>query len=185
MTPRISHALAVVVLVPFAGCAPAPEAQTSSGQAPSSLSLNYAGWPVLTAKPIPVAVETWSYCRPPSPDDLAEKERKRLGPHFVPAIRVYANPAAHAHLREGRPGALPAGAVIIKEKLSEAGGARPFAFAAMIKREAGYDRANGDWEYLYDPLQEGKKVERGKLASCIECHRTAAARDYLFGTYDK
>src|SRR5262249_39822116 len=103
----------------------------------------------------------------------------------TPAIRVYANSVAHAHLRENRPGAMPVGSVIVKEKLPDLKDEKPFAYAGMIKREAGYDPNNGDWEYLYDPMRQGGKVERGKLTTGTACHRQAAAKDYLFRQYGK
>ena len=66
---------------------------------------------------------------------------------------------------------------------------------AMIKREAGYDDANENWEYTVSPFSESVDYEahpfgllpdeanldaRGQLASCIGCHAGAGGGDYLF-----
>jgi hypothetical protein len=185
MTCTLGRLAAVVIAFSLGGCGPGPEAPPP--KAPTAL-IDYAGWPQLTLKPIPVARRSWALCSGPDQDDPT---MKKLGPHAAPAIRIYANPVAHAHLRDSRPGALPVGSILVKEKLDLTGINNPiaedqvFAYAAMIKREAGYDLGNGDWEYLYDATRTGGKVERGKLTSCIECHRQAEATDYLFRKYDK
>ncbi len=49
----------------------------------------------------------------------------------------------------------------------------------MIKRPTGYDPDNGDWEYFY--FEDPTKFEQGRIALCVECHRGAAATDYVFG----
>src|SRR5262245_25017955 len=98
-----------------AGChSPAPEPEdTPTADSP----IDYAGWPRLTKKPFPVAQHAWSLCRGWNGDPVAEKEAARLGPHFAPAIVVYANPTANAGLRADA-GPLPVGSVIVKEKVS-------------------------------------------------------------------
>jgi hypothetical protein len=177
---RLILLLSALTLLPcLAGCPslpPEPPAQAAGG-------IDYAGWPLLTRKPIPVAAAGWMYCRAPGPDGEYTKQSKKYGPHFSPAIRVFANPAAEAHLRSGEAAQLPAGAVIVKEKLLDEKAAQPVAYAAMIKREAGYDPEHGDWEYLYHP--SGGNVERGKLESCIACHAGQAKQDYLFRSYER
>ena len=63
--------------------------------------------------------------------------------------------------------------------------AQPVGIAAMIKREPGYDPENGDWEYAYEKRwpEAERSVVRGKLGSCIECHKGARITDYLFRSY--
>lgn len=63
---------------------------------------------------------------------------------------------------------------------------------AMIKREAGYDAANLDWEYVMMPADASvnystnpngdlaKAGGRGKLSNCIDCHSQAKGDDYVF-----
>jgi hypothetical protein len=84
----------------------------------------------------------------------------------------------------------PVGAVIVKEKqrlepdgggqvTGQEGSVASDGVGGMIKRLAGYDPEHGDWEYFY--FEDPTKVEQGKIASCVECHRGAAATDYVFG----
>lgn len=143
--------------------------------------IDYAGWPELTSKPYRVDPAAFSRCTGPTP---AEKERaERRSPHHAPAVRVYANSAAAAHLREGH-GPLPVGAVVIKEKWWDEKAASPHAYAAMIKRDAGFDPDHGDWEYVYVTQgEDGRRVQRGRIASCVECHERAVKSDYLFRHY--
>ena len=143
--------------------------------------IDYAGWPELTDKPVRVSYVASLMC---SSDSAGEYQRKH-GPHFVPAIRVYANVLAAEHLRESCTGPLPVGSVIIKEKWLDEKDARPDGYAAMIKREPGYDPEHRDWEYLYVRLTEKEKLTRGKIQSCIDCHAGAAGTDYLFRPYLK
>jgi hypothetical protein len=49
----------------------------------------------------------------------------------------------------------------------------------MIKRGAGYDSAHGDWEYFY--FEDARKIESGRISSCVQCHTGAANKDYVFG----
>ncbi len=73
--------------------------------------------------------------------------------------------------------------MIVKEKFAAVDDARPVAYAAMIKREAGYDSGHGDWEYVYADLSSDKPPTRGRIASCIQCHKVVAKRDYVFGKH--
>src|SRR5262245_47554699 len=98
---RALRALVVVaVLISTGGCKPAPEAESAPGTealpgtASSPQSIAYAGWPLLTAKPVPVVRQLWLLCSIPDENHPLVKESKRLGPHATPAIRVYANSVA-------------------------------------------------------------------------------------------
>jgi len=140
--------------------------------------LDYSGWTSITKEPIRIPENVFTLCRP-SP--LVETK----GPHFVPAIKVYANAEAAKHLKSKATGAMPEKTVIVKEKWWNEKDKSPNGYAAMIKREKGYDPQNGDWEYLFADLKGAKKIQRGKLESCIECHKRAKDTDYLFKTYIK
>jgi hypothetical protein len=114
-----------------------------------------------------------------------------LNPHSVPFARYYTNPTGIDAVRRGNV-PVPVGTTILKVKQwsETAGPAWPHpSYAAMIKREPGYDPADADWEYVYtyraDDPAGAWKTERGKLDACIDCHRNAKATDYLFRTYLK
>ncbi|WP_439622961.1 cytochrome P460 family protein [Gemmata sp.] len=194
---------AVLLLVFVAGChQPPPSPPPAAPEAhvappPRHVSraevdldtLDFAKWPTATEFPISVEPHVHYACGPGINSDT-ERWAKfggkgRHGPHAKHSVVVRVNPEAMgAFKRVGTP--LPAGTVVIKEKhpdWSAAYNASACDFGAMIKREAGYDPENGDWEYAYVAPGPAKQVTRGKLASCIDCHSHMKDRDYLFRTY--
>jgi len=75
----------------------------------------------------------------------------------------------------------PVGSVIIKESYSADDGAKGIlkSITIMVKREAGYDPDNGDWEYAM--TDENLKVSRqGKINMCISCHSVMSDKDFTF-----
>jgi hypothetical protein len=105
------------------------------------------------------------------------------GPHAYASVTIYVNPMADAALKK-KASVFPVDAVIIKEKQaysSHVGPQRRNGVTGMIKREAGYDPKNGDWEYFIQ--EEGKAIERGKIATCIGCHAKTPGPDHLFATW--
>ncbi len=165
----------------LAGCGP----QHCPAPAPAgSLGLDYASWPAVTEKPYRVNPSLAMYCRGPSPDEVRkqQQERKERGPHAETSVVVRVNPIGLEQYRAGQP--VPVGTVVIKEKYHLTTDVPPDAVAAMIKREPGYDRDNGDWEYAFEQrgAEPENKVVRGKLSNCIACHKGARS-DYLFRPY--
>jgi hypothetical protein len=149
---------------------------------------DFSGWPTATEKPIRVKSGLWLMCRAPTPEEervleaATEEDQKKHGPHNQFSIVVRTNHAAfvHFHARER----LPVGAIVVKEKHQDfSATSPPVEYAAMIKREAGYDPEHRDWEYVFVVTQPERKVTRGKLESCIHCHSNAKDTDYLFRTY--
>lgn len=156
-----------------------PVACSSSPAVPPRVEgeIDYAGWPAVTEKPFEVPEHIFLLCGGPP------KAFQGRGPHLVPAIHLYANPTAFAAVRADDTKVMPIGSVVVKEKWWNKQEARPSAYAAMIKREPGYDADNGDWEYVYVSTSAEEKVQRGRIEKCVTCHRTAANKDYLFRTY--
>src|SRR5262249_53632750 len=148
----------------------------------------YRDWPAITPKPVRVSEFFFGECEM-HPEVL--KELRRRGPHFVPAIMVYANPVAFQAFQAEPASAMPIGSIVVKEKsFSNEDGLCLIAYAAMIKHKPGYDYDHGDWEYRYVQLADGlgepmskPEVTRGKLQQCIGCHQAAAAKDYLYRQY--
>ena len=89
-------------------------------------------------------------------------------------IHVYVNPLADDAVIEKRK-VFPAGAVIVKEKLGDDGAVT--GVGGMIKRTAGFDPKNGDWEYFYS---EKVGFSTGRLQHCADCHSVAKETDYVF-----
>lgn len=153
------------------------DAKGGEKSAPSTggeLGLDFSQWSAATDGPIPVDSLFAMYCRPGG--------AALHGPHDGASIVVRVNPEAMEEFKARRP--LPAGSVVIKEKHRGAEvDAHMTDYGVMIKREPGYDPDNGDWEYAYVDLQGKQPVERGRIESCIECHRRVAESDYLYRPY--
>ena len=170
---------ALVALTFLAGCNAAsapPLTPAPKDQYPDEDLRAYASWPAMTVEPIRVPPGLFNLCGNPP-------EQIQRGPHFAPAIKVYANPVAAESLRIGKASRLPTGSALVKEKWLDPEKQPPTQYAAMVKRESGYDPDHGDWEYVFTLTQPRRSVERGRIATCIECHKSAAAHDYVFGTY--
>jgi hypothetical protein len=89
---------------------------------------------------------------------------------------------------------IPAGTIITKKTWKANNGQKTDSLLvsfAMVKREAGYDSGNMDWEYLmigFDedndytahPFGSLEKANRGKLEGCINCHSSAGGGDFLW-----
>jgi hypothetical protein len=182
------------LLVFLVGCQPpstpvaespaAPVAETPPDSQPGS-GIDFAGWPTATDHPVQVGPQFSADCRGPSPAELwlSEGGTTRHGPHFEHSIVVRVNPGAMEEFKAvDKP--LPLGTTVVKEKHAGMFAKGPPAeYGAMIKREPGYDPPHGDWEYLYVVQKPEKKVIRGKLQNCIECHSHVKDRDYVFRTY--
>jgi hypothetical protein len=154
------------------------------------LARSYDNLTLITKEPVLVDPQLASLCVGIS-QQAVDDARKRYGPHAHTSVKIFMNEIAAEAFRDGAT-AYPVGSVIVKEKLGleydlvDAGGERERNAAktasgvgGMIKRAAGYDPEHGDWEYFY--FEDPTKVEHGKIASCVECHRGAAATDYVFG----
>lgn len=84
----------------------------------------------------------------------------------------------------------PEKTIFIKENYSGAKGHpdTPLTLTTMIKREAGYDTENGNWEYIQS-LPNGKIIMQGKASDpqinqmCGSCHINMSSRDYIFSSF--
>jgi hypothetical protein len=165
-----------------------PQAQTPTPVSQPSPEIEFSNWPTATRIRIDVSPHVSMACRAPLPSEHNWAEgggEKRHGPHIKHTIVVRISPEQAEEFKTLN-APLPVGTVVVKEKhkdiLAEG---PPNEYGAMIKHEPGYDPQHGDWEYLYVVRQPEKKVTRGKLASCIDCHEHAKNRDYVFRTYLK
>ena len=154
------------------------------------LARSYAELTLITKEPVLVDPQLASLCIGIS-QQAVDDARKRNGPHAHTSVKIFMNEIAAEAFRD-RSTAYPVGSVIVKEKLGleydlvDANGERERNAAktasgvgGMIKRAAGYDPKHGDWEYFY--FEDPAKIEHGKIASCVECHRGASVTDYVFG----
>ena len=172
-------------LVGCGGAEQIPTPPVASADTPEPFDLDYSIWPTMTKTPYPVPPAFYAMCAAPTPERVKaheDSEKKALGPHGDASIVIRVNPPGAKAFQAEKP--VPVGTIIVKEKrpfFSEE--TPPAAIGVMIKREAGYDPTNGDWEYVYQQNQPEKSLIRGKLDSCIACHKQMQNQGYLFRTY--
>ncbi|HEY8559651.1 MAG TPA: cytochrome P460 family protein [Pyrinomonadaceae bacterium] len=119
---------------------------------------------------------------------IPEKDEKTpSNPHekgIKTYARYYANEAAETEIYKDAP-KFPEGAIIVREKLTNAGDAAPELVTVMLKREKGFSKKTGDWEYLIVEGDLNEVKSREKVGSCSSCHARAAGTDFVFKTYLK
>ena len=98
--------------------------------------------------------------------------------------RVFANESASAEIYKDAP-KFPVGAIIVREKLLNAEDTKPELVTVMVKREKGFSKKTGDWEYLVVEGGLDKIKQREKVGSCSKCHANAESTDFVFKTYLK
>jgi hypothetical protein len=139
-------------------------------------------WTQVNAEPYYISTAVDLLCRAPTPADY-ETERKK-SPHASTYITVYVNNAGREAMFSNSPQHFPEGSVIVKEKIgNDSEGRKPLLYTIMKKREAGYNPAVGDWEFLV-VSKDGNHLEAfGKLENCQSCHVMKRDSDFVFRPY--
>jgi dienelactone hydrolase len=146
----------------------------------------YRSFEKITPEPVSVDPKLARFCRGANERELKEAA-KRNGPHAHSAVTIFMNELATKAYR-GR-STYPEGAVIVKEKfkyryLKSGGMVWPNdGVGGMLKRENGYAPEQGDWQFIY--FEDMFRIETGKMASCVDCHKNAEAKDFVFGDWGK
>lgn len=109
--------------------------------------------------------------------------RQESSPHVHKYVSVFVNSVGREAMMTKQQPKFPVGSMIVKEKLGSPESTKPEMLTAMIKREAGYNPEDGDWEYLLLDGAASKIVERGKLMRCSGCHRWYKYTDFVTRTY--
>jgi hypothetical protein len=110
--------------------------------------------------------------------------REDPSPHVQKYVSVFVNPVGREQMMTKHNPKFPAGSMIVKEKHGSLDTtATPEVLTVMIKRDAGYDPENGDWEYLVLTGGATKIVEQGKLTRCSGCHKWYKHNDFVTRTY--
>jgi hypothetical protein len=136
---------------------------------------SYTTWARVTRSPYWVSPAISALCASPGGG--------KANPHASPYINVYVNETGRTAML--KPGAVtfPEGSVIVKEKGNGEQAAEPELLTVMVKRARGYNPAVGDWEFAVVDGTVTSVQARGKLANCMECHKTVSSSDYVFRTY--
>ena len=140
----------------------------------------YRKWFRVTPKPIYLDHEIASLCVIASPEQVAVSTGN---PHDRKFFTVYVNAVAKNTMMKGKPSIFPVGSIIVKEKLPSEKSKSPELLTVMLKRQKGYNSANGDWEYLVLNGTASKIQSRGALQNCQSCHAFRKETDFVFGTY--
>lgn len=84
----------------------------------------------------------------------------------------------------------PEGTIVLKENytLKNEIPHAPTTITMMIKREQGYDKKFGNWQYVQFTdkgaiVLDGNSSDVGVTTTCIDCHVNIKERDYLFSRY--
>lgn len=94
-------------------------------------------------------------------------------------VKLYANRTA-----AGSPAELPNGSILVKENYDKTG--EMLLAITVMYRSKGFARDDGDWYWTkYEPdgkvsMMKGMRVT-GRVAMCVECHKSAGGGDYVFG----
>ena len=167
------------------------QSSPSSGTQPSvsEIAGSFTNYQRITKSEVYVNPELAMLCRGASKEEV-EAAGLKYGPHANTGILIYMNESA-ATAFSTNSSVYPVGAVIVKQKTihgsTDKDGKRVHeadnGVGGMIKRPAGYDPKNGDWEYFY--FENAKKIESGRITSCVQCHSSAKDKDYVFGHWRK
>ena len=163
---------------------------------------DYTDWKLVNAEPAIMDAAVAVMCAPappPMPESRSLAASAVLGsggPHEKKWINVFVNSTGEAAMMTQKNPRFPVGTVIVKQKLAipaakgksaapakPAPDQKPELLTVMIKRETGYDAANGDWQWMVTDGPGTQVVESGQLKSCQGCHRPFASTDFVVRSY--
>jgi hypothetical protein len=157
-----------------ADSAPAPEAIDAQ-----AILNTYRSFAPQTPAPVNVSGYIFGLCRLPTlPEEAFAASIHGDGRY----LQDWANPSAAQGIATRGAPAFPAGSVIVKEKYAgpDPTTAELVALGIMIKRQAGFDPAQGDWDYAYYEPALGVLQTTEQSAYCGNCHSAAAETDFVF-----
>jgi hypothetical protein len=156
-------------------------AETTAPEPPALEDIQgYKNWVRVNDSPIILPPKIAALCRLASPEEVAAEKNN---PHRQKYLTVYVNEIGSHAMLEAKTPIFAIGSIIVKEKLPSKTSESPELLTVMIKREAGYSSAHGDWEYLVLDGKASKIEARGQMANCMSCHESEKDTDYVFRTY--
>jgi hypothetical protein len=120
-------------------------------------------------------------------DVFRGSKRSLQNPHAFAGTtfaRVYANEFANSQIDKTTP-IFPVGSMIAREKLDSEKAETPKFVAVMVKREKGFSKKTGDWEYFTFEGKDLTLLARETKSDCSKCHSSAKETDFIFRTYLK
>ena len=114
-----------------------------------------------------------------APTRASKQTRTPHGDYFC---HVFVDEAGRQTMTSGS-GEYPVGTVIVKQKFADSRGKATELYTLMRKMEPGYDTEHGDWEYSIVNRKATQVLARGRIESCIECHKSYEQTDYVTRLY--
>jgi len=110
------------------------------------------------------------------------KNHSRLVSTHHAEIQVYVTSPAREAMKQ--PSAVfPLGTVILKQKFPKPDSENAQLFTGMLKRETGFNPGCGDWEF-FTLTGDGRKVtSRGRIESCMDCHKEFSKTGFVSRKY--
>jgi len=148
----------------------------------TALATNLDGLKLVTPKRLRIDLALAVDCRQPTePPASIPTAHDRLSSSGQAEIQVYVTPEGVGAIKGN--GAFSVGTVILKQKFSTPSTNKAELFTGMLKREKGFNSNCGDWEF-FTLSGDGQKVtSRGRLNSCMECHKEFAKTDFVSKRY--
>lgn len=94
-------------------------------------------------------------------------------------IHIYVWPATAATVFQEPAAVFPVGTVILKQKFPTLDAEEADFYTGMLKREKGFNPDCGDWEFFTMNAGRRAVTARGKIESCMDCHRRYAGTDFV------
>jgi hypothetical protein len=132
----------------------------------------------VTAKPIDMQSEAAKACGPSRPENHLQ-----LTPKAV--IHVYVTPPGAEIMRKNDATLFPVGTVVLKQKFVDRTAQSPILYTGMLKHPKGFNPDCGDWEF-FTMAGDGKSVTaRGRIDSCMNCHKRYSHSDFVTKRYSR
>jgi hypothetical protein len=150
---------------------------TNAGDALEAARAAYRSWRQRTDEPLNISAEIFSLCRSPTAAEQAFVASEHGDELY---LLDWLNDEAAAGVDAGATALFPVGAAVVKEKLVRDGNDYSLvALGLMVKREAGFDPAHGDWEFGYWQAEGGMSSGASTNLHCGACHASSTT-DFVF-----
>ncbi|HQU86258.1 MAG TPA: cytochrome P460 family protein [Pyrinomonadaceae bacterium] len=120
----------------------------------------------------------------PRRESRTKKEKTSHSEFATSFGEVYVNELAKTEIEKENPN-FPVGAMIVREKNANAASETPQIVIAMVKREKGFSKKTGDWEFFTFNGADLKLQKRETKGDCAKCHAQAEKTDWVFRDYLK
>lgn len=151
--------------------------ESASNESLVKLASNLTNLTRVTIKPVAMQPSVAGACAPailPGHSTLVTNREA--------VIHVYVTPAAEPAMKQSAV-SFPLGTVILKQKLATPTAKVPELYTGMLKREKGYNPDCGDWEFFTLSGDAKSVTSRGRIESCMDCHKRYPSSDFVTKRY--